>query len=108
MIEIRPMDEDYIHLDCLHSGPVDPLSAPTRGALWQDAQDLPPHPWSDETIVELAQTHKRITEGWAGDPAREFMREMIQRYGTCAMLAWEREEVVGQLRFFPLEVRCSR
>ena len=32
------------------------------------------------------------------------MREMIQRHGTCAMLAWEREEVVGQVRFFPLRV----
>jgi GNAT superfamily N-acetyltransferase len=32
------------------------------------------------------------------------MREMIQRYGTCALLAWREARVVGQLRFYPIEV----
>ena len=32
------------------------------------------------------------------------MREMIQRYGTCAMLAWQDGKVVGQLRFYPIEM----
>jgi hypothetical protein len=104
MIEIKPMDEDYIHVDCMHGGPVDPALSPTRGAIWQDAPDLPAHPWSDETIVALSQEYKSISEGWRGDPAREFMREMIQRYGTCAMLAWEGGKVVGQLRFYPLSI----
>ena len=97
MIEIKPMDESYILIDCLHHGPVNPSLPPRRGNEWQDAQDLPPHPWSDETIVELAKKYTSITEGWRGDPAREFMREMIQRYGTCAILAWEEEKVVGIL-----------
>ena len=104
MIEIRPMDEGYIHVDCLHHGPVDPSSPPTRGREWQDAPRLPPHPWSDETVAELARQYRRISEGWAGDPAREFMREMIQRHGTCAMLAWEDGKVVGHLRFYPLTI----
>jgi len=104
MIEVKPMDERYIHIDCLHNGPVDPSVPPTRGRLWQDAPDLPPHPWSDDMIADVAKKYRRITEGWGGEPSREFMREMIQRYGTCAMLAWENGEVVGQLRFYPLTI----
>ena len=104
MIEIKPMDEGYIHIDCMHNGPVDPALAPTRGEIWQDAVGLPPHPWSDQTIVELSCKYNSITEGWRGVPSREFMREMIQRYGTCAMLAWEDGKVVWQLRFYPLRV----
>ena len=104
MVELKAMDEGYIHIDCLHAGPVDPLAAPARGDGWQEAPDLPPHPWSDEAIVEVAATYSSITEGWRGDPSREFMREMIQKYGTCAMLAWEEGQVVGQLRFYPLAV----
>ena len=69
-----------------------------------DAPDLAPHPWSDETMVELAKKYTRISHGWTGDPAREFMREMIQRYGTCAMLAWDQTKVVGQLRFYPMKI----
>ena len=104
MIEIKPMDEDYILIDCLHHGAVDPSLPPKRGNEWQDAPDLPPHPWSDETIAELAKKYRRISEGWAGDSAREFMREMIQRYGSCAILAWEDGKVVGFLRFYPLSI----
>lgn len=29
---------------------------------------------------------------------------MIRRYGTCAILAWEKEKVVGFLRFYPLNI----
>ena len=104
MIEIKPMDESYIHIDCLHFGPVDPSSPPRREGLWQDAPDLPPHPWSDEIIAKLAKKYRSISKGWVGDPGREFMREMIQRHGTCAMLAWEDGLVVGQLRFYPLSI----
>ena len=32
------------------------------------------------------------------------MRDMIQRYGSCAMLAWEEGKIVGQLRFYPRHV----
>ena len=104
MVEIKPMDEGFILIDCLHGGPIDSTLPAKRGDGWQDAPDLPPHPWSDETIAELAAKYKRISEGWAGDPAREFMREMIQRYGTCAILAWEDRTVVGFLRFYPLSI----
>jgi len=104
MIEIRPMDEGYVHIQCMHHGPIDPLLPPRPEIEWIDAPDLAPHPWSDETIVELAETYRRISEGWTGDPAREFMREMMQRYGTCAMLAWEGGKVVGHLRFYPLVI----
>jgi GNAT superfamily N-acetyltransferase len=105
MIEIKPMDEGYILIDCLHGGPVDSASRPKRvGKEWQDAPDLPPHPWSDETITEIAATYRRISEGWAGDPAREFMRGMIRRYESCALLAWEAANVVGFLRFYPLDI----
>lgn len=62
MIEIIPMDEGYIHIDCMHYGPIDPSSPPRRGNEWQDAVDLPPHPWSDEVIVELAKRYERISE----------------------------------------------
>ncbi len=104
MIEIKPMDESFILIDCLHGGPVDPSLPPSHSELWQEAPDLPPHPWSDEVIADLAAKYKRMNEGYAGDPAREFMREMIQRYGSCAMLAWEGGKVVGHLRFYPLEI----
>ena len=33
MIEIKPMDESYIHIVCLHDGPVDPAIAPTPAAM---------------------------------------------------------------------------
>ena len=104
MIEIKPMDEDYIHIDCLHFGPVDPASAPRRDDSWQSAPDLPQHPWSDETIAQVARIYKHISEGWSGDPGREFMREMILRYGTCAMLAWQEGQIIGHLRFYPLPI----
>ena len=58
MIEIRAMEEDYIHIDCLHHSPVDPSTPPRRGDEWQDAHDLPPHPWSDDVIVELAKRYR--------------------------------------------------
>lgn len=104
VVKIKPMDKSYIHVACMHYGPVDPLSPPRPGDEELETPDLPAHPWSDETIVELAKQHWQGCEGWGGDPAREFMREMIQRYGTCAMLAWEERKVVGLLRFYPLTV----
>ena len=104
MIKIKPMDKTYVHIDCLHHGSVDPEAPPRRDKLWQDAPALPPHPWSDETLTELAKKYNRISEGWSGDPCREFMLEMIDRYGTCALLAWEKGMVVGHLRFYPLSV----
>ncbi len=103
-VEIEPMDASYILIDCLHHGAVDPSLPPRREGSWQDAPDLPPHPWSDETILQLAGRYRSISEGWRGDPSREFMREMIQRHDSCAMLAWEDGKVVGFLRFYPLTI----
>jgi GNAT superfamily N-acetyltransferase len=102
---IQPMTECYIHLDCLHDGPVDLSSPPSRKPeLWQSAPNLPPHPWSDEVLIDVARQYDHISEGWRGEPSLEFMREMISRYGTCAILAWTERRVVGQLRFYPLDI----
>ena len=104
MIDVRPMDKSYVYTSCLHFGPVDP-DVPLRPD-WEQPKvpDLPAHPWTDETISELARKYKCLGEGQGGDPAREFMREMMQRYGTCAILAWEDGTVVGHLRFYPLSI----
>jgi hypothetical protein len=105
MIIIKPMNESYIHLDCLHDGPVDSLSPSSqKKSLWRVASDLPPHPWNDDMIIEVAKKYNNISEGWRGEPSREFMREMIHRYGSCAVLAWNGRKVVGHLRFYPLHI----
>ena len=86
MITIKPMDESYILITCLHDGPIDTTKwVPS----WHvDASELPPHPWSNETIRELADRYPMTSHGGRGaQPQREFMREMIQRFGTCALLA---------------------
>ena len=103
MIQIRRMDERYMHLTCLHEGPVD---IATWESPWDlDPRDLPPRPWSDETIREMAERHPGISHGNCESPAGpEFLREMIHRYGTCALLAWEGQIVVGQIRFYPMRV----
>ncbi|MFC1735727.1 hypothetical protein ACFL1X_06385 [Candidatus Hydrogenedentota bacterium] len=36
MIEIKPMNESCIHIDCLHNGPVDSSAGPTKGRQRQD------------------------------------------------------------------------
>lgn len=104
MIEIKPMDDGYINISCLHFGPVNP-DVPLRPD-WEQPKvpDLPRHPWTDETISELARKYKCPGEGQGGDSTREFMREMMQRYGTCAMLAWEDGRIIGHLRFYPLSI----
>lgn len=102
MVEIRPMGEDYILPRCLHDGPID--AAITQACETADLH-LPPHPWSDETIRDLVAENPDfgLCDAGEGFPA-EFMREMIQRYGTCALLAWEEQKVVGFIRFYPMEV----
>lgn len=100
MVEIRPMDEGYLHLVCLHEGPVDTttVEAPADRA----AGSHPPHPWSDETLRAVADRYR--AQGVYHPRPADFMVEMIRRYGTCAMLAWEGRQVVGHLRFYPLEI----
>lgn len=105
MVRIAPMSEEYIHIHCLHRGPVNPQAPPAGDRDAVQEVDLPLHPWSDAQIVEIARTSGiEVSHGWRGEAAREFMREMIRRYGTCAMLAWEEETVVGQLRFYPCHI----
>ena len=75
-VTIRPMDETFILWRCLHGGP---LSA------------------------------KSIEHWSAGGPDWEHLRErnvpilrrLIRTYGSCAMLAWVGDKVVGFLRFYP-------
>ncbi len=99
MTEIKPMDESYIHSTCLHDGPIDTATW-TPG--WDSKQaDLPPHPWDDGTMVQLTRRHGLPFCG-GGAWGRDFMREMIHRHGTCAILAWEGRQVVGQLQFYPM------
>lgn len=103
MIQIRPMDENQVHIPCLHEGPID-LSAlaPSHDTGYGY---LPPHPWSDETIVELAMRCPGISHGDSDfEESREFLREMILRYGACALLAWDGRLVVGQIRFYPMAI----
>jgi len=104
MVDIRPMNERYIHVVCQHDGPVDTSSFTP---VWErQVGALPPHPWGDATIARLAADHGAgLTHGWCKSRvAMEFMREMVQRYGTCALLAWQGEKVVGHIRFYPMTV----
>lgn len=101
MIEIRPMGEDFILPRCLHDGPIDPAETPKE---WQPIIGLPPHPWPDEVLAELVARHDYLTQSGRHDAMREFMCEMIRRYGTCALLAWDEGRVVGFIRFYPLTI----
>lgn len=102
MIEIKPMGEDFILPRCLHAGPIE---AAVGKASEPADLDLPPHPWSDETIRDLVARHPDfgLCDAGSGWPT-EFMREMIRRYGACALLAWEGQKVVGFIRFYPMEI----
>ena len=104
VIEIKPMDDSHIYVSCLHFGPVNPAVPLRPGWEQPKVPDLPPHPWTDETISELARKYRCLGEGQLGDPTREFMREMMGRYGTCAILAWEDGSIIGHLRFYPLSI----
>jgi hypothetical protein len=58
MVEIKPMDESYVILSCIHGGPFGPADTPDTCMVGQDW--VPPHPWTDETIVELAVSYWRV------------------------------------------------
>jgi GNAT superfamily N-acetyltransferase len=95
VIDVKPMDKGYILSGCLHEGPIDTTAEPAPDA---DSGE-PPHPWSDQTLERWLADNPG---GCRTDAA--FLREMIERYGTCALLAWEDRTVVGFLRFFPMTV----
>ena len=103
MIEVKPVGEDYILITCLHDGPAD--SARWAPSWPVAARYLPPHPWSDEDIRALADRCPMVSHGGGvAEPQREFMREMIRRYGACAILAWEGQKIVNPIRFRPMKV----
>ena len=75
-VVIRPMTEEFVLWRCLHDGP-----------LSRESIELPTHPAVD----------------W---PARRatnvpLLRALMRTYGTCAMLAWDADRVVGFVRFYP-------
>jgi len=102
MIEIRPMDEGYIHSTCLHEGAVDTR---TLTPDWEpEGTGLPARPWTDAMIAALAAKHGSEMLCGGGAVGSEFMREMIRRYGTCALLAWDGHDVVGHIQFYPMRI----
>ena len=76
-IIIEPMAERFIVWRCLHGGPL-------------SLQSIDHWP-SDSPLA------------WESYRARNLLllRKLIQTYGTCAMLARDGDQVVGQLRFYP-------
>jgi len=76
MTEIKPMTEDFILWRCLHGGP-------HTGATLED--------WSENETGW--PTHRAINVPVLG--------KLMQTYGTCAMLAWDADRVVGFVRFYP-------
>lgn len=102
-IIIKPMDDSYLHLLCLHKGPID--TSKIEEVDEQSPIDCPPRPWRDDTICKLIANNQLNCHGGTDTPIlREFFREMIQRYGTCAMLAQQGKKIVGHLRFYPMRV----
>jgi GNAT superfamily N-acetyltransferase len=101
MIEIKPMDECYVHTQCLHDGPVEttelgPYEDPLPGGH-------PQLPWSDEVLEAVVEEYKKQNLR-SCPPAITFALELIRRYGSCAILAWEETSIVGQLFFYPMSI----
>ena len=76
-VVIRPMSTGFILWRCLHSGPL------------------------DEANIEATKPHPKVD--WAAHNAINvpLLSKLIRTYGTCAMLAWDRDRVVGYIRFYP-------
>lgn len=81
-VVIEPMTEEFILWRCLHDGP---LSCKTID-LWP------------ETYTMLLERYR--------DRNVPLLRKLIQTYGTCAIVARDGDQVVGQLRFYPKVVRA--
>ncbi|MFC1735716.1 hypothetical protein ACFL1X_06330 [Candidatus Hydrogenedentota bacterium] len=81
-VVIGPMTEDFILWRCLHGGPL-----------------------SEQSINELPVKRR---EAWEKRRTMHIplLKEIIDTYGTCGILARDGEHVVGSLRFYPKEV-CS-
>ena len=110
-IHIRPMGDDLVTTLCLHHGPL------AMAQLRQPADDqvdarLLQHPWPETLFDEVAPRlgQSLVCPPGASTERREFLREVIRRYGTCAIQAWHGDKIVGAIRFFPsaLMMRLGR
>ncbi len=81
-VVVEPMTEEFIVWRCLHGGP---LSCKTID-LWPQTSAIPLDRYRERNMPLL--------------------RKLIQTYGTCAIVARDGEQVVGQLRFYP-KVLCA-
>ena len=81
-VVVEPMTEEFIVWRCLHDGP---LSRKTID-LWPEAYRMLLERYRDRNVPLL--------------------RKLIQTYGTCAIVARDGDQVVGQLRFYP-KVICA-
>jgi hypothetical protein len=75
-VVIKPMTEDFLLWRCLHGGP---LSKSSIDIPTEDSQAAFKYKSTSSTLV----------------------KKLIQTYETCAMLAWDQNEVVGFVRFYP-------
>jgi GNAT superfamily N-acetyltransferase len=71
---LKPMDGSFLIWRCLHDGPItrENLNAPR-----------------DESFLPYQESAVRL------------LRQLTNRYGSAAILAWEGDKVVGLLRFVP-------
>ncbi len=81
-VVVEPMTEEFIVWRCLHGGPL-----------------------SCKTIDQWPETRTMLLERYR-DRNMPLLRKLIQTYGTCAILARDGDQVVGQLRFYPKVVRA--
>lgn len=76
-VVIEPMTEEFIVWRCLHDGPL-----------------------SNQTIDQWPTAWAAALERYR-DRNVPLLRKLIQTYGTCAIVARDGDQVVGQLRFYP-------
>ncbi|MFC1551008.1 GNAT family N-acetyltransferase [Candidatus Latescibacterota bacterium] len=76
-MKIVPMTNDILLYKCIHSGPLD-CSTPET---------------TDNSIAPVSKEQLERN--------RKFLSQLIDTYGSCAMLAIEENSVVGHVRFYP-------
>ncbi len=79
-VVVEAMTEEFIVWRCLHGGP---LSCKTI--------DVRPVPAEMSTMPWARYRERNVP----------LLRKLIRTYGTCAIVALDGDEVVGQLRFYP-------
>jgi len=76
-VVIEPMSEEFILWRCLHSGPL------TRGTIDR---------WPSGGQVDWKRYRERNVP---------LLKALTRTYGACAVLAYDGDRIVGQLRFYP-------